>query len=59
MTDLERAAALAALFTHCGDRWREVIPLDLTVSPKQASVQVGVETIVRCDDGKWRRVVAS
>ena len=55
MTDLERANALGLLLEACGDRWQSCVPIDLQVQGD--SIAVGAETIVHCDDGRWRRVV--
>lgn len=55
MTDLERANALGLMLEAAGDQWINCVPIDLHVQGD--SIAVGGETIVRCDDGRWRLVV--
>jgi hypothetical protein len=56
MADLERARALVSILDNVGENWRDYVPADCSVSGD--SVTVGTETLVRCADGAFRRLVS-
>lgn len=51
MTNKERARQYAALFTKCGPKWRQAIPLDRDRVHRDGITLGGVRIILR--DGRW------